>query len=60
MVLSLFISVVLCFKGAVLVAGTTLLSKECASWSDRPFIVGHEEDEFSLVISTENIIDCST
>jgi hypothetical protein len=54
MFLSLFISLVLCFKGAVLVAGTTLLSVgNWVSWSDGPFIMGHVEDELSLVISTK-------
>jgi hypothetical protein len=58
MILSIFICVVLCFKDTVLVAGTALLTvRNWASWPDRPFIMGHAEDELSLVIST-NIINC--
>jgi hypothetical protein len=49
MILS-FISLVLCFKGTLLLAGTV---RNWASWSDRPFIMGHAEDEHSLVISTK-------
>jgi hypothetical protein len=36
----------------MLVAGTLLFTvKSWASWSDRPFIMGHVEDQLSLVIS---------
>jgi hypothetical protein len=36
----------------MLVAGTVLLTvRNWASWSDRSFIMGHVEDELSLVIS---------
>jgi hypothetical protein len=55
--LSLFISLVLCFKGTMLVAGTMLLTvRTWASWSDRPFMVGHVEDELSLVISIKILL----
>jgi len=38
----------------MLVAGTMLLTvKKWVSWSDRPFIVGHVEDELGLVIPTK-------
>jgi hypothetical protein len=48
----LFISLLLCLKGTLLVAGAILLTVwNWTSWSDRPFIVGHVEDELSLVIS---------
>jgi hypothetical protein len=54
MILSLFNSMVLCFKGTILVAGTTLLTvRTWASWSERPFIMGHVEDELSRVISAK-------
>jgi hypothetical protein len=54
MILSLFISLVLCFKGTVLIAGAILLTvRKWASWSDRPSIMGHAEDELSLVMPTE-------
>jgi hypothetical protein len=44
MLLTLFISLVLCFRGTVLVAGTMLLTvRNWESWS--------VEDELSLVIS---------
>jgi hypothetical protein len=57
MIISLFISVVLCFKGNILVAGAILLTvRNCASWSDRPFIRGRVEDELSLVISTNILL----
>jgi hypothetical protein len=57
MILSLFISLVLCFKGSILVAGTILITvRNWASWSDRPFIVGHVEAELSLIISTEMLL----
>jgi len=57
MILSLFISLVLCFKGTTLVAGAILLTiRNCASWSDRSFIMGHVEDELSLVISTKILL----
>jgi hypothetical protein len=37
----------------MLIAGAILLSvRNWASWSDRPFIMGHVEDELSLVIPT--------
>jgi hypothetical protein len=53
MILSSFISLVLCFKGIILVAGAKLLTvRNWATWSDRPFIMGHVEDELSFVIST--------
>jgi hypothetical protein len=54
MILSLFISLVLCFKGTMLVGGTMLLTvRNWASWSDRQFIMGHVETQLSLIISTE-------
>jgi hypothetical protein len=54
MTLSLFISPVIYFKGTMLVTGTMLLTvMNWASWSDRPFIIGHAEDKLSLVISTK-------
>jgi hypothetical protein len=38
----------------MLVAGTMLLTvKKWVSWSDRPFIVGHVEDELSFIVSTK-------
>jgi hypothetical protein len=38
----------------MLIAGAILLTvRNWASWSDRPFIMGHVEDELSLVTSTE-------
>jgi hypothetical protein len=38
----------------MLVAGAILLTaRNWASWSDRPFIMGHVEDELSLVIPTK-------
>jgi hypothetical protein len=38
----------------MLVAGAILFSvRNWASWSDRPFIMGHVEDGLSLVISTK-------
>jgi len=38
----------------MLVAGTMLLTvRNWASWSDRPFIMGHAEDELGFVISTK-------
>jgi hypothetical protein len=49
----MFISLVLCFKGIMLVAGAILTVRDWASWSDRPFIMGHVEDGLRLVISTE-------
>jgi hypothetical protein len=52
LILSLFISLVLCFKSTVLVPGIMLLTvRNWTSWSDRPFIMGHVEDELSLVIA---------
>jgi hypothetical protein len=39
----------------MLVTGAVLLTvRNWASWSDRPFIMGHVEDELSLVISIKN------
>jgi hypothetical protein len=56
MILSLFISVVLCFKCTMLAAGTMLLTvRNWASWSDRPFIMGHVEGELSFVILTRTL-----
>jgi hypothetical protein len=49
MILSLLISLVR-FKYTTLVTGATV--RNWASWSDRPFVMGHVEDELSLVIST--------
>jgi hypothetical protein len=41
----------------VLVAGAILLTvRNWASWSDKSFIMGHVEDEFSLVISTKILL----
>jgi len=43
----------------MLVAGTILLTVRnwaSPSWSDRPFIMGRVEDEFSLVISTKILL----
>jgi hypothetical protein len=41
----------------VLVAGAILLSvRNWASCSDRPFTIGHTEDELSLVISTKILL----
>jgi len=37
----------------MLVAGAILTVRDWASWSDRPFIMGHVEDGLRLVISTE-------
>jgi hypothetical protein len=38
----------------MLVAGAILLTvRNWTSWSDRPFIMEHVEDELSLVISTK-------
>jgi hypothetical protein len=38
----------------MLVAGAILLTvRNCASQSDRPFIMGHVENELSLVMYTE-------
>jgi hypothetical protein len=38
----------------MLVTGTTLLFvRNWAAWSDRPFVMGHVEDELSRVISTK-------
>jgi len=46
----IIISLVLCFKGIMLVAGTILTTvRNWASWSDRSCIMGDAEDEFSLV-----------
>jgi hypothetical protein len=44
----------------MLVALTMLLTvRNWASWSDRPFIMGHVEDKLSLV-NKKKIIVCST
>jgi hypothetical protein len=40
----------------MLVAGAILTVRNCASWSDRPFIMGYVEDKLSLVISTKIMI----
>jgi len=57
MILSLLISLVLCFKGTMLVAGAILLTvRNWVSWSNRPFFIGHAEDKFSLVIPTKILI----
>jgi hypothetical protein len=38
----------------MLVAGTVLLTvRNWLLWSDRSFIIGHVEDEFSLTLSTK-------
>jgi len=51
---SLFVSLVLCFKGAMSMAGEILLIlRNWESWSHRPFIMGQAEDELSLLISTK-------
>jgi hypothetical protein len=40
----------------MLVAGAILLIvRNWTSWSDRPFIMGHVEDELSVVLSTKII-----
>jgi hypothetical protein len=40
----------------MLLARAVLLTvRNWTSWSDRPFIVGHIEDELSLVKSTETL-----
>jgi hypothetical protein len=54
MVVSLFIILILCFEGIVLVNRAILLiARDCASWSDRPFTIGDVEDELSLLYSTK-------
>jgi hypothetical protein len=61
MILSSFISLVVCFKGTVLLAGVMLLIvRNWTSWSDRLFIMGQVEDELSLVNTYKNIINCGT
>jgi hypothetical protein len=41
----------------MLIAGAILLTvRNGASWSDRPFIMGHVEDELNLVISTKIVV----
>jgi hypothetical protein len=41
----------------MLVAGVTLLTvRNWGSCSDRPFIVGHVEDELTLVVSTKILL----
>jgi hypothetical protein len=41
----------------MLVAGAILLTvRNWPAWSDRPFIMGHVEDELSLVISTKILL----
>jgi hypothetical protein len=41
----------------MLVAGAILLTvRNGASWSDRPFITGHVQDDLSLVISTKILL----
>jgi hypothetical protein len=40
----------------MLVAGAILLTvRNWASWSDKPFVMGHVEDELSLVTSTKTL-----
>jgi hypothetical protein len=56
MFLSLLISLILCFKSTTLVAGVILIVMNWASWSDRPFIMRHVEDELSPVISTKILL----
>jgi hypothetical protein len=53
MMLSLFSFLVLCFRSIILVAGAVLTVRIWASWSDRPFIIRHVEDELSFLISTK-------
>jgi hypothetical protein len=61
MILSVFISIVLCFKCNMLVAGAILLTlRNWPSWSDRSLIMGCAEDELCLVMSKKNIINCVT
>jgi len=56
MILSLFISLVMCFKVTMLVCAAVLLSvRNWESWSNRPSIMAHVEHELSLVISTKTI-----
>jgi hypothetical protein len=41
----------------MLFVGTMLLTvRNWASWSDRPFIMGHVKDELGLVISTKILL----
>jgi hypothetical protein len=38
----------------MLLAGTVLVTvRNWASWSDRPFVMGHIEDELTIVIPTK-------
>jgi hypothetical protein len=37
----------------LLAGGLLSTAGNWSSWSDRPFIVGHAEDDLSLVLSTE-------
>jgi hypothetical protein len=61
MILSLFISLVLCLKCTLFIAGAVLLTvRNWSSQYDRPFHMGHVEDELSLVISTKIIINCGS
>jgi hypothetical protein len=54
MILSLFNYLL---KSTVLVAGTMLLIvRNWASWSDRPFNMGHVKDELKLVISIKILL----
>ena len=53
MIVSLSINLILYFKGNLLiVAYTVLIVRISASWSDRPFIIGHIKDKFILLLST--------
>ena len=53
MILSLFVNLVLCFKGNLfLVAYIFLMVRFEASCFCRQFIVGDMEDKFSLLLST--------
>jgi hypothetical protein len=46
--ISLFIFLVLCFKGIKLASVRTLIIRIWASWSDRPLTMGDVEDELNL------------
>jgi len=54
MTVSLLINRVLCLNGNVfIVAYIFLILRIWAPWSDRPFILGDIEDQFSLLLSTK-------
>jgi len=52
MIVSLSINLVLFFEGNLfIVAYIFIIVRICASWSDRPFIMGDTEDKFVLLLS---------